>query len=64
MKEITGTKKMANGIVVFWDEKGDSVYELYDYQRLIDMKINALDLMQNTRLYQIDDTAHRIVAVY
>ena len=62
MKEITGTRKFENGIVVFWDEQDGSVYELFDYPRLIDMKINVLDLLQNTRLYRIDELAHRIVS--
>lgn len=52
---------MENGIVVFWDEKGEKKYESFNYQELIDMKINTLDLLDHPIAYKIDKTAHTLV---
>jgi len=62
MHDITSSKKMENGIVVFWDEKGEKKYESFNYQELIDMKINALDLLDRPKLYTVDKAAHKIIA--
>jgi hypothetical protein len=61
MHDIISTKKMENGIVVFWDEKGEKKYESFNFQELIDMKINALDLLNQPKLYKIDKAAHAII---
>ena len=62
MQDITSSKKMENGIVVFWDEKGEKKSESFNYQELIDMKINALDLLDRPKSYKVDKAAHRLVA--
>jgi len=62
MHDIISSRKMENGIVVFWNEKGEDKYESFNYQELIDMKINALDLLDHPKAYKIDKTAHTLVA--
>ena len=49
---------MENGIVVFWDEKSEKKYESFNYSELIDMKINALDLLDRPKSYKVDKDAH------
>jgi hypothetical protein len=62
MHDIVSSKKMENGIVVFWDEKGEKKYESFNYSELIDMKINALDLLERPKSYKIDKDAHTLVS--
>jgi hypothetical protein len=61
MHDIVSSKKMENGIVVFWDEKGEKMYESFNYSELVDMKINALDLLDRPKSYKVDKSAHTIV---
>lgn len=60
MHDITSSKKMENGIVVFWEENGEKKYESFNYQELIDMKINALDLLDKPKSYKVDKAAHKL----
>jgi hypothetical protein len=61
MQDIHSSKKMENGIVVFWDEKGEKKYESFNYAELVDMKINALDLLDRPKSYKVDKAAHKII---
>jgi hypothetical protein len=61
MQDIVSSKKMENGIVVFFEEKGGKKDESFNYGELIDMKINALDLIENPKGYKIDKAAHQLV---
>jgi hypothetical protein len=62
MHDIIGSKKMENGIVVFWTDRADKKWESFNFQELIDMKVNALDLLDSPHAYSVDETAHRIVS--
>jgi hypothetical protein len=61
MHDVSSSKKMENGIVVFWDESGGKKFESFNYSELIDMKINALDLLDRPKSYQVDKDAHTLV---
>lgn len=61
MHDIVSSKKMENGIVVFWDENDGKKYESFNYQELIDMKINALDLLDRPKSYKVDKDAHKLI---
>lgn len=61
MHNIASSKKMENGIVVFWEENGAKKSESFNYQELIDMRINALDLLDRPKSYTVDKAAHTIV---
>jgi hypothetical protein len=52
---------MENGVVVFWDEKGEKKNESFNYQELVDMKINALDLLDRPKSYKVDQAAHKLI---
>jgi hypothetical protein len=62
MHDVSSTKKMENGIVVFWEEAGGKKFESFNYSELIDMKINALDLLERPKSYKVDKDAHTIVS--
>jgi len=61
MQDIVSSKKMENGIVVFWEEKGEKKNESFNYAELVDMKINALDLLDRPKSYKVDKAAHRLI---
>lgn len=60
MRQITGSKKFPHGIQVFWTGEGTDGSDLFTYEELIDQKVNALDLLENPRIYQIDPVSHAI----
>jgi hypothetical protein len=61
MQKVVSSKKMENGIVVFWIEKGEKKYDSFNYSELIDMKINALDLLERPASYQVDVEGHKLI---
>jgi hypothetical protein len=61
MQQIIGSKKMENGIVVFWLEGNDRKWDSFNFQELIEMKINAMDLLDRPGSYQVDSKAHKLI---
>jgi hypothetical protein len=61
MQKVVSSKKMENGIVVFWLDKDEKKYDSFNYSELIDMKINALDLLEHPAAYNIDVEAHKLI---
>jgi hypothetical protein len=61
MQDIVSSKKMENGIVVFWEESGGKKSESFNYIELVDMKINALDLLERPKSYKVDVAAHKLI---
>jgi hypothetical protein len=62
MEQISGSRKQSEGIEVSWMEKGKERQAFFSYQEIIDMKINAIDLLENPRFYLIDAKNVRIHA--
>lgn len=62
MHDIKASKKMENGIVVSFEVNGKNQFESFNYQELVAMKINALDLLDRPMSYKIDMAARRIVS--
>lgn len=60
MQPIVGSKKMENGIVVFWLEGNDRKWDSFNYEELIAMKINAMDLIDNPSSYRVDPAGHKL----
>ncbi|HVP94540.1 MAG TPA: hypothetical protein VMS89_05135 [Methanoregulaceae archaeon] len=60
MYDITSAKKMENGVVVFYQGKEVTEYDSFNYQELIDLKINALDLIEHPNMYSVDIEVHKI----
>jgi hypothetical protein len=61
MQKLVSSKKMENGIVVFWIERGEKKYDSFNYSELIDMKINAFDLLEHPASYQVDVEGHNLI---
>lgn len=62
MHDIKASKKMGEGIMISYDENGATKFDSYNFQDLIDMKINSLDLLERPMSYRIDPVAHKIVS--
>lgn len=62
MEQISGSRKLDEGIEVSWMEGGKEKKAFFSYQELIGMKINALDLLENPRFYLMDTRNVRIHA--
>lgn len=60
-QDVVSSKKMENGIVVFWIENGVMKNESFNYAELIDMKINALDLLERPGFYRFDKSARMLI---
>jgi hypothetical protein len=60
MQQIASTKKYQNGIQVFWTNEGKELSDFFPFEELIEMKINALDILKNPKIYRIDAKNHRI----
>jgi hypothetical protein len=52
---------MENGIVVFWLEGDEKRWESFNFAELIDMKINASDLIMHPASYKIDQDLHKLM---
>jgi hypothetical protein len=60
MHKIESCKKYQNGIQIFWTEEEKEFADFFPYEELIDMKINAFDLLKNPAIYRIDVKNHKI----
>ena len=60
MQQITGSKKYPDGIRVFWSDAEHEVGDFFSFDDLVEQKINALDLLNNPRLYRVNTTSHKI----
>jgi hypothetical protein len=61
MHNVVSSKKMENGIVVFWEEGDTKTSESFNYAELVDMNINALDLLERPKSYKVDKDAHKLI---
>jgi len=60
MQKITDSKKLPTGIEVTSFYADEEVSEFFTYEELVDQKINALDLLKNPGLYEVDTIQHTI----
>lgn len=62
MEQIRGSRQLNDGIEVSWTEGGEQMKAFFSYQQIVDMKINAIDLIENPRFYLMDSRNVRIHA--
>ena len=62
MYDIKASKKIGEGILISYEENDSNKFESYNFQELVDMKINALDLLDRPMSYRVDPAAHKIVS--
>ncbi|HEX3001023.1 MAG TPA: hypothetical protein VHN82_01415 [Methanoregula sp.] len=62
MHDIKASKKIGNDIVVSYEVDGRNQFETFNFQDLVDMKINAFDLLDRPMSYRVDPKARKIVS--
>ncbi|MDD1673242.1 MAG: hypothetical protein LUP99_02400 [Methanomicrobiales archaeon] len=55
MEQIVAATKRENGIDIQYEKKSDIKGIFLSYSELIDMKVNALDLLKNPMMYLFDE---------
>lgn len=62
MKDITDVKRMENGLALYYGGMAAREFVSFNYSELIDMKINALDLLENPNYYGLDVDNRQIIS--
>jgi len=60
MENIVMAKKMENGIALYYGPVAERTFESFTYAELIDLGINASDLLENPQDYLLDPEKRRI----
>jgi hypothetical protein len=60
MEKIERTERCGDGINVMWKKGGKEVTTYYSFTQLVDMQVNALDILENYRNYGIDGKTKKI----
>ena len=60
MDKIVRTDRCGDGINVVWEKNGKEVFLYFSFTRLVDLQVNAPDLLDNPRNYGIDEKAQKI----
>lgn len=47
-------KKMENGVALYYGPVAERKFESFNYSELIDLRINALDVLENPQDYLLD----------
>jgi hypothetical protein len=61
MQEIINVGKKINGVEVQYEGSARILNEDFTYSELIDLRINALDLLDHPDRYLLDIYTHRII---
>jgi len=60
MQQILKTERLGDGIRVVWEDAGREMMGYFTFAQLIDIKVNALDLLNNPGNYGIDKKTGRL----
>jgi hypothetical protein len=60
MYQLSGSKRLADGVNVFWMEGGEEQNLYLTFSQMVDMKLNALDILDHPKNYQIDPKKKKI----
>jgi hypothetical protein len=63
MQKIVRTERCGDGINVVWEKNGKEVFLYFSFARLVDIGVNALDILENPRNYGIDEKTQKIAFV-
>jgi len=60
MQQILRTERLGDGVNVIWMKGNEEMTSYVSFTRLIEMRVNALDILENPRNYSIDEKTRRI----
>jgi hypothetical protein len=55
MHQIVRAERCGDGLNVIWEKRGREVFLYFSFTRLVDIGVNALDLLENPRNYGFDE---------
>ena len=61
MQRIVRTERCGDGVNVIWKKAGKEMTSYFSFTQLIDMQVNALDLLQHPGSWGIDEKAGKVV---
>jgi hypothetical protein len=63
MEKISKTERCGDGVNVAWKKAGKETITYFSFTQLIDMQVNALDLLQHPRSWGMDEKTGKVVLV-
>ncbi len=63
MHKIVRTERCGDGINVIWEKNGKEVFLYFSFTRLVDIQVNALDLLENPKNYRFDEKTKELSSI-
>ncbi len=63
MEKILRTERCGDGVNVVWKKAGKETTTYFSFTRLVDMQVNALDLLQHPKSWGMDEETGKVVLV-
>ena len=60
MRQILRTERRGDGVSVVWDKAGEETTTYFSFTQLIDLQVNALDVLNTPSNYGIDEKTGKI----
>ena len=60
MRQILRTERRGDGVSVVWDKAGEEATTYFSFTQLIDLQVNALDVLNTPSNYGIDEKTGKI----
>ena len=63
MQKILRTERCGDGVNVFWKKAGGEEKTYLSFTTLIDMQVNALDLLQHPDSWGMDEKTGKVILI-
>ncbi|MDD1669618.1 MAG: hypothetical protein LUO97_07440 [Methanomicrobiales archaeon] len=63
MQQILRTERLGDGVNVVWEKAGKEMTSYFSFTQLIDMRVNALDILNTPGNYGIDEKTGKVCFV-
>jgi len=63
MQKITRTERCGDGVNVFWKKAWKETTTYFSFTQLIDMQVNALDLLEHPRSWGMDEKTGKVISI-
>jgi hypothetical protein len=60
MQPILRTERLGDGVNVVWEKAGKETTSYFSFTQLIDLKVNALDILNTPSNYGIDERTGKV----
>ena len=60
MQQVLRTERLGDGVNVVWEKAGEEMTSYFSFTQLIDMRVNALDVLNTPSNYGIDEKTGKI----